>query len=70
MYTAYFMCKHGVLLLDLRKQILRVQREQEPNESVVSHLDTVQALTAAGQGDVLNKPERSATEALKLPDSL
>lgn len=47
-----------------------MERIGAKSEFVVTHLETVQALTAAGQGDVLNKPERSAAEALKFPDSL
>lgn len=47
-----------------------MERIGAKSEFVVTHLDTVQALTAAGQGDVLNKPERTPAETLKFSDSL
>lgn len=66
MHSTY-MYKHQILLLNLGTGTLRELRENRSQIWICSC--TPRALSAVGQGDLLNKPGRS-TANLKFPDSL
>lgn len=71
MCSVYYIYKHRILFLNLGTGILKsLERIGAKSEFIVTHLGSAWALTAAGQGDVLNMPERSTAGDLKFPDSL
>lgn len=70
MYSTYYMYKHRILLLNLGMGILRDLRVSKSQIWIHSYTHSAWALTAVGQGNLLNKPERWTAGDLKFPDSL